>query len=322
LNKKEKQMAQLDFEKPFLELDAKINELQNMSGDAGFNIVDEIDRLTKKSHKMRKQIYSKLAPAQKVQVARHGDRPHFTDYISHMIEDFTPLAGDRLFGEDQALIGGLGRFQGQSCIVMGQEKGNTTETRIHHNFGMARPEGYRKAQRLMAMADQFKIPVITLVDTAGAYPGLGAEERGQSEAIAKSIETCLRLKTPIVSTVIGEGGSGGAIAIATANHVHMLENSVYSVISPEGCASILWRSAEYAKEAASALKLTAKDMQSLKLIDSIIPEPIGGAHANHDETIKAVSSQISKSLKTLSALSPDELTKARREKFLEMGRNI
>lgn len=315
-------MAQLDFEKPFLELDAKINELQNMSGDTGFNIADEIDRLTTKSKKMRKQIYSKLAPAQKVQVARHANRPHFSDYITHMIEDFIPLAGDRLFGEDHALIGGLGRFNGQSCVVMGQEKGNTTETRIHHNFGMARPEGYRKAQRLMAMADQFQLPVITLVDTAGAYPGLGAEERGQSEAIAKSIETCLRLKTPIVSVVIGEGGSGGAIAIATANHVHMLENSVYSVISPEGCASILWRSAEYAKDAAAALKLTAQDMKELNLIDEIISEPVGGAHSNHIQTIDAVSAQISKSLKSLSAMSPEKLTKARREKFLAMGRDL
>jgi acetyl-CoA carboxylase carboxyl transferase subunit alpha len=315
-------MSNLDFEKPVLELDAKIAELQNMSGDAGFNIADEIDRLTKKSSKLRTQIYTKLTPAQKVQVARHGNRPHFKDYIAGMIDDFTPLAGDRTFGEDSALVGGLGRFMGQSCIVMGQEKGNTTETRIHHNFGMARPEGYRKAQRLMHMADQFGLPVITLVDTAGAYPGLGAEERGQSEAIAKSIETCLRIKTPIVSTVIGEGGSGGAIAIAAANHVHMLEHSIYSVISPEGCASILWRSAEYAKDAAAALKLTAQDMKQLKLIDDIIGEPVGGAHTSHKQTIAAVAKKIDQSLKTLCAMPGDDLVKHRRDKFLAMGRNL
>lgn len=315
-------MSNLDFEKPVLELEAKIAELQNMSGDAGFNIAEEIDRLTQKSSKLRKQIFSKLTPAQKVQVARHGNRPHFKDYIKNMIDDFTPLAGDRTFGEDTALVAGLGRFQGQACVVMGQEKGNTTETRIHHNFGMARPEGYRKAQRLMHMADQFGLPVITLVDTAGAYPGLGAEERGQSEAIAKSIETCLRIKTPIISTIIGEGGSGGAIAIATANHVHMLEHSIYSVISPEGCASILWRSAEYAKDAAAALKLTAQDMKELKLIDDIISEPMGGAHTDHAKAIQAVSNKIAQSLKTLSALSPEELVKHRREKFLAMGRGL
>lgn len=315
-------MSNLDFEKPVLELDAKIAELQNMSGDAGFNIADEIDRLTKKSSKLRTQIYTKLTPAQKVQVARHGNRPHFKDYIAGMITDFTPLAGDRTFGEDNALIGGLGRFQGQSCIVMGQEKGDTTETRIHHNFGMARPEGYRKAQRLMHMADQFGLPVITLVDTAGAYPGLGAEERGQSEAIAKSIETCLRIQTPIVSTVIGEGGSGGAIAIAAANHVHMLEHSIYSVISPEGCASILWRSAEYAKDAAAALKLTAQDMKELKLIDDIIGEPVGGAHTNNAATIDSVAKKIEQSLSTLSSMSGDDLIKHRRDKFLAMGCNL
>lgn len=315
-------MAQLDFEKPVLELDAKIAELSNMSGDAGFNIAEEIDRMSKKSEKLRIQIYSKLTPAQKVQVARHGDRPHFKDYITGMIEDFTPLAGDRNFAEDNALVGGIGRFMGRSCIIMGQEKGNDTQSRIHHNFGMARPEGYRKAQRLMQMADQFDLPVITLVDTAGAYPGVGAEERGQSEAIAKSIETCLRIGTPIVSTIIGEGGSGGAIAIATANQVHMLEHSIYSVISPEGCASILWRSAEYAKDAAAALKLTAQDMKKLKLIDSVIAEPIGGAHQDKKTTVQSVAAKINESLENMDGMPRDLIIQQRREKFLSMGRNL
>ena len=268
------------------------------------------------------QTYSKLTAAQKVQVARHAERPHFNDYIKGMITDFTPLAGDRNFAEDEALIGGIGRFNGRSVVVMGQEKGHDTETRIRHNFGMVRPEGYRKAQRLMHMADHFKLPIITLVDTAGAYPGVGAEERGQSEAIAKSIETCLRMGVPIISTIIGEGGSGGAIAIATGNKVYMLEHSIYSVISPEGCASILWRSAEYAKDAAEALKLTAQDMKKNKLIDDIIAEPVGGAHRDHRTAIHAVSKQIEKGLKEFDGMSEGDLIKHRRAKFLEMGRNI
>ena len=226
-------MAQLDFEKPVIELEAKITELQNMSGDTGFNISEEIDRLSSKSQKLLIQTYSKLSAAQKVQVARHPERPHFYDYIKGMINNFTPLAGDRNFAEDHALQGGLGRFQGRSVVVIGQEKGSDTDSRIHHNFGMARPEGYRKAQRLMHMANQFKLPIISLVDTAGAYPGVGAEERGQSEAIAKSVETCLRVKVPIVSVIIGEGGSGGAVALGAGDRVMMLEHAIYSVISPE-----------------------------------------------------------------------------------------
>lgn len=313
-------MAQLDFEKPVLELEAKITELQNMSGDAGFNIAEEVSRMSNKATKLLEQTYSKLSAAQKVQVARHPERPHFGDYIKNMITDFTPLAGDRNFGEDAALIGGLGRLNGRSVVVMGQEKGSDTESRIHHNFGMARPEGYRKAQRLIAMANQFNIPVVTLVDTAGAYPGVGAEERGQSEAIAKSIETCLRAEVPIISTIIGEGGSGGAIAIATGNKVFMLEHSIYSVISPEGCASILWRSAEYAKEAAEALKLTAQDMYGNKLIDSIIAEPLGGAHRDHTATITSVSNQIEKAIAEFDGMDADALIKHRRDKFLAMGR--
>ncbi len=313
-------MSNLDFEKPILELEGKIAELRNVEGDSTINIVDEIERMQSKAEKLLGQTYAKLTPAQKVQVARHGERPHFMDYVRGMIDDFTPLAGDRNFGEDHALPGGLGRFRGQSVVIMGQERGHDTETRIRHNFGMARPEGYRKAQRLMHMADRFQIPIITLVDTAGAYPGRGAEERGQAEAIAKSIETCLNVKVPIISVIIGEGGSGGAIAIATADKVYMLEHSIYSVISPEGCASILWRSAEYAADAAAALKLTAQDMLENKLIDGIIPEPIGGAHRHKGDTIKQVAAQIDKALKDLSPWDPDKIKKERAKKFLNLGR--
>ena len=313
-------MAHLDFEKPLIEVEAKIAELHNLSGDAGFNISEEIGRLTTKAERLKQQTYARLTPAQKVQVARHPERPHFKDYIHHMVTDFTPLAGDRNYAEDHALIGGLGRINGRSVVVIGQEKGHDTESRIFHNFGMARPEGYRKAQRLMKMAEQFDLPVVTLVDTAGAYPGVGAEERGQSEAIAKSIETCLRIKTPIISTIIGEGGSGGAIAIAAADHVAMLEHSIYSVISPEGCASILWRSAEFAKDAAAAQKLTAQDMKELKLIDAIIGEPLGGAQRDKAAAIASVKAHITKTLDKLESTKGDKIVQKRREKFLAMGR--
>ncbi len=313
----------LEFEKPILELEGKIAELRNMSSSGGaVNIAEEIGRMTSKADKLLQQTYSKLTPAQKVQVARHQARPHFLDYVKEIIEDFTPLAGDRNFAEDYALLGGLGRFKGRSVIVMGHEKGFDTETRIRHNFGMTRPEGYRKAQRLMKMASQFQIPIITLVDTAGAYPGKGAEERGQSEAIAKSIETCLRTDVPIVSVIIGEGGSGGAIAIAVADRVYMLEHSIYSVISPEGCASILWRSGAHAEEAATALKITAQDLYELKLIDSVIAEPIGGAHRHKAETIENVSRQIEKALGDLTPWDPDTLIRDRRKKFLAYSRNL
>lgn len=315
-------MSQLDFEKPVLELEGKIAELRNMSGNDDINIADEISRMEKKSSKLLQQTYSKLTPAQKVKVARHQERPHFKDYIDVLFEDFTPLAGDRNYGEDHALPGGLARFNGQSCVVIGHEKGNTTESRIKHNFGMARPEGYRKAQRLMALASQFQIPVITLVDTAGAYPGKGAEERGQSEAIAKSIESCLRADVPIISTIVGEGGSGGAVAIAVANRIYMLEHSIYSVISPEGCASILWRSGDYAKDAATALKLTAQDLYELKLIDGIIEEPLGGAHRHREETILSVGHTIQKGLDDLMPWDKDKIIKDRRKKFLNFGRTI
>ena len=313
-------MSNLDFEKPVLELEAKIAELRNTSSDARLNIAEEISRMEEKADRLLKQIYSKLTPQQKVQVARHQERPHFSDYIDHLIEDFTPLAGDRLFGEDLALPGGIGRFKGQSVVILGHEKGKDTESRVKHNFGMARPEGYRKAQRLMQMAEHFQIPVITLVDTAGAYPGVGAEERGQAEAIAKSIETCLRVKTPLVSVIIGEGGSGGAIAIAAADHVYMLEHSIYSVISPEGCASILWRSGSYAGDAAAALKLTAQDLYALGLIDGIISEPLGGAHRKTTEAIEAVGKQIEKALQKMTPWDTETIIARRHEKYLEMGR--
>lgn len=315
-------MGVLEFEKPILELEAKISELRHVNSDSALNIAEEIARMQSKADKLLTQTYGKLTADQKVQVARHQERPHFLDYINGMVEDFMPLAGDRNFAEDHALIGGIAKFRGRSCIIMGHEKGHDTQSRIHHNFGMARPEGYRKAQRLMKMAQQFQIPVITLVDTAGAYPGKGAEERGQSEAIAKSIETCLRTEVPIVSVIIGEGGSGGAIAIAVADRVFMLEHAIYSVISPEGCASILWRSANFAKEAATALKLTAQDLYELKLIDGIISEPVGGAHRKKDVTIQAVARQIEKSLDDLTPWDSEKLLQSRREKFLAAGRSL
>ncbi len=315
-------MSQLDFEKPILELEGKIAELRHVNSDTQLNIADEISRMQSKADKLLKATYSKLTAEQKVQVARHQERPHMLDYVNGMVEDFMPLAGDRNFGEDKALVGGLGRFKGRSCIIMGHEKGNDTGSRIKRNFGMALPEGYRKAMRLMNMASQFQIPVITLVDTAGAYPGIGAEERGQSEAIAKSIETCFRTTVPIISVVIGEGGSGGAIAIAVADKIYMLEHSTYSVISPEGCASILWRDGAYAKDAAAALKLTAQDLMELKLIDGIIPEPVGGAHRNKEKIIKAVSDQIEKGLEELTPWDTSTLSKNRRNKFLKYGRTL
>jgi acetyl-CoA carboxylase carboxyl transferase subunit alpha len=311
----------LDFEKQIVELEAKIHELKTID-KAGVNLDEEIGRIHEKAERILVQTYSKLTPDQKVQVARHPDRPHFGDYAKRLIQDFTPLAGDRTFGEDAALIGGLGRFRGMSCVIMGQEKGHDTPARIKHNFGMPKPEGYRKAQRLMAMASQFNLPIITLVDTAGAYPGIEAEERGQSEAIAKSIEACLRAETPLVSVIIGEGGSGGAIAIAAADRVFMLEHSIYSVISPEGCASILWRSATFAKDAARALKLTAQDLKQLGIIDAIIEEPMGGAHREPERTVDAVGDYIEKAIHELNAQEGSVLKLRRRQKFLEMGHAV
>lgn len=313
----------LEFEKPILELEGKIAELRHVSsGASAINIADEISRMQTKADRLLQQTYTRLTPAQKVQVARHPARPHFIDYIAGLTTDFTPLAGDRLYADDNALIGGIGRFRGTPCVIMGHEKGSDTESRIRHNFGMARPEGYRKAQRLMQMAARFRLPVITLVDTAGAYPGKDAEERGQSEAIARSLETCIQTPVPMVSVIVGEGGSGGAIAIAVADRVYMLEHSIYSVISPEGCASILWRSGSYAADAASALKLTAQDLYGLKLIDGIIAEPIGGAHRNKAQTVENVGAQIERALREMVPFDGQALLAARRRKFLAYGRGV
>jgi acetyl-CoA carboxylase carboxyl transferase subunit alpha len=310
----------LDFEKPIAELEGKIEELRHLSDSDEINIAEEINRLQVKVDKLLRTTYSKLSPWQKAQVARHPDRPHTSDYINRLITDFTPLAGDRAFAEDKAIIGGLGRFRGRSVMVIGHEKGNDTESRLKHNFGMAKPEGYRKARRLMKMADQFKIPVLTLVDTAGAFPGVEAEARGQAEAIARSIETCLDIRVPLISVIIGEGGSGGAIALATGNTVLMLEHSIYSVISPEGCASILWRSGDAAKDAAEALRLTAQDLHKMGVIDDIIAEPLGGAHRSPDVAMDALADKIEASLKVQSLTEGGILRARRRDKYLDMGK--
>lgn len=310
----------LEFEKPIAELEGKIEELRHLADNGDVNIAEEVARLQAKVDKLLRATYAKLTPWQKTQVARHPERPHALNVIKALITDFTPLAGDRCFGEDKAIVGGLGRFRGQSVVVMGHEKGHDTESRLKHNFGMAKPEGYRKAVRLMEMADQFRLPVITLVDTAGAYPGVDAEARGQAEAIARSIETCLDIRVPFVSVVIGEGGSGGAIALAAANAVLMLEHSIYSVISPEGCAGILWRSGENAKDAAEALKLTAQDLHRLGVIDQVVPEPLGGAHRNPDLTMQTLSQALDSSLRDQAGLDGGVLRARRRDKFLEMGR--
>jgi acetyl-CoA carboxylase carboxyl transferase subunit alpha len=313
-------MHTLDFEKPVAELEAKIEELRHLSGGERVNIGDEIGKLQSKVDKQLSGLYSKLTPAQKVQVARHPDRPHCLDYIEKLVEDFTPLAGDRAFAEDQAIIGGLGRWNGTACVIIGQERGHDTDSRIKHNFGMAKPEGYRKAQRLMNLADRFGLPIITLVDTAGAFPGVDAEARGQAEAIARSIETCLSVGVPLISCVIGEGGSGGAIAIAAGDRVMMLEHAIYSVISPEGCASILWRSAANAADAAAALRLTAQDLLQLGIIDSIIPEPLGGAHRDRDDIILRVGHAVSEALGEVVGLDKKTLIAKRHEKYLDMGK--
>ncbi|MDJ0947946.1 MAG: acetyl-CoA carboxylase carboxyltransferase subunit alpha [Alphaproteobacteria bacterium] len=310
----------LDFEKSIAELEGKIEELRHLSDAGDLNIAEEVGRLQDKLDRQIKQTYARLTPWQKVQVARHPDRPHFSDYVDALVEDFTPLAGDRLYGEDRAIVGGIGRFRGFSAIFIGNEKGADTDSRVAHNFGMARPEGYRKAQRLMQLADRFHLPVITLVDTSGAYPGIGAEERGQAEAIARSIETCLALRVPLIAVIIGEGGSGGAIALAAANTVLMLEHAIYSVISPEGCASILWRSAEYAETAAEALKITAQDLDQLGVIDGVIEEPVGGAHRAPDAVIASLGDVVEEALRALIGLDGGVLRARRREKFLEMGK--
>lgn len=315
-------MQYLDFERPVAELEGKIVELRTLAQtDPTVQIDAEVVRLQQRADQMLKDLYARLTPWQRVQVARHAERPHFVDYVS-LFEDFTPLAGDRLYGEDAAIISGFGRFHGRSVAVVGQEKGSDTQSRLKHKFGMASPEGYRKVQRIFELAERFNMPVISLVDTSGAYAGVAAEERGQAEAIASTTEACLGLRVPFVSVVIGEGGSGGAVALATANKVFMLENSVYSVISPEGCASILWRRGDKAQDAAAALRITAKDLLSLGIIDAIIPEPMGGAHRAPAETIAAVGDTIAETLQQLSVLPPDELRTQRRNKFLAIGRDL
>lgn len=313
-------MHNLEFEKPVAELEARIAELRHQSDGGHARIAEDIGNLQDKVNRQLRAIYSKLTPAQKVQVARHPERPHCLDYIKELIEDFTPLMGDRAFAEDQSIIGGLGRLSGQACVIIGHERGHDTESRLKHNFGMAKPEGYRKAQRLMNLADRFGLPIVTFVDTAGAFPGVDAEARGQAEAIARSIEVCLSVGVPLVACIIGEGGSGGAIAIATGDRVFMLEHATYSVISPEGCASILWRSAAHAAEAAAALRLTAQDLHKLGLIDRIIPEPIGGAHRNRKEMIVTVGDVIAHALGELAGLDKPSLIAQRHAKYLGMGK--
>jgi len=313
-------MNTLDFEKPVAELEAKIEELRHLSDGSLVNIAGEVGRLQEKVNRQLRVLYGRMTPAQKVQVARHPDRPHCLNYIAKLIEDFTPLAGDRCFADDQAIIGGLGRFEGTACVVIGQERGHDTDSRIKHNFGMAKPEGYRKAQRLMQLADRFGLPILTFIDTAGAFPGVDAEARGQAEAIARSIETCLSVGVPIIACIIGEGGSGGAIAIAAGDRVLMLEHAIYSVISPEGCASILWRSAAHTEDAAAALRLTAQDLHQLGIIDEIIAEPLGGAQRNPGDAITRVGETIRTELDSLLKLDRKTLLAERHEKYLNMGK--
>ena len=309
----------LDFERPIAELEGKIEELRRLSTTGELNIADEVGRLQSSADRLLRQTYSRLTPWQKVQVARHPERPHCLDYIGGLITDFVPLAGDRAFAEDAAIVGGIGRFRGRSVLVLGTEKGADTEGRLKHNFGMGRPDGYRKARRLMRLAERFDLPVLTLVDTAGAYPGVDAEARGQAEAIARAIETCLDITVPLVAAIIGEGGSGGAIALAAGNTVLMLEHAIYSVISPEGCASILWRSAEHAPDAAEALRLTAEDLQRLGIVDRIVAEPLGGAQRAPKEAIEQLGEAIDEALRPLLAIDGSALRLERREKILAMG---
>ena len=316
-------MHYLEFERPIAELEGKIVELRKLAEeDPNMDIDSEVERLQTRAGTLVADTYARLTPWQKVQVARHPGRPHFLDYARRIFDDFTELAGDRNFREDAAIVAGLARFRGRPVAFIGQEKGNDTQSRIKHNFGSAMPEGYRKAVRIFQLADRYGLPVLSFCDTAGAYPGVSAEERGQAEAIARSIEAGLSVKAPFIATIIGEGMSGGAIAIAAASRVYMLEHSIYSVISPEGCASILWRSADKAQEAATALKITAQDLLALKVIDGIVPEPVGGAHRAPLESIDAVADQIEKGLKEMDGVSGEELLRQRRAKFLAMGRSL
>jgi len=316
-------MAQtyLEFEKPIAALEGQIRELRDVGkAQEGVDLVEEINKLEGKVSEQIEKLYKNLDPWQKTQVARHPNRPHCYDFIDALVDDFTPLAGDRLYSEDHAIIAGLGRWQGQRVVILGHEKGSDTQARLKHNFGMARPEGYRKAIRVMDMAERFDLPVVTLVDTAGAYPGIGAEERGQSEAIARCTDKCLQLGVPFVSLIIGEGGSGGALALATASRILMLEHSIYTVASPEACASILWRSSGQANLAADALKVTAQDLKKLGVIDRILPEPLGGAHRDREKVIRDVGLAISEELAQMAGKSGEELRHERRQKFLDMGR--
>lgn len=313
----------LDFEKPIAELESKVEELKALAEeDSSVSIQEEVALLEKKASAALQETYANLSPWQKTQVARHPDRPHCLDYVRELIEDFTPLAGDRYYAEDPAIVAGLGRFRGRPVMVLGHEKGADTQSRLHHNFGMARPEGYRKAVRMIDLAEKFGIPVVSLVDTAGAYPGIGAEERGQAEAIARSTQRCLRAQIPIVAVIIGEGGSGGAVAIATANRVLMLEHSIYTVASPEAAASILWRDSNRAKDAATSLKITAQDLYELGIIDGIIPEPVGGAHRAPGLTIRRTGEAIEDALREFEGMTPTEICREREEKFLEMGQHL
>ncbi|MBN8890711.1 MAG: acetyl-CoA carboxylase carboxyltransferase subunit alpha [Rhodospirillales bacterium 70-18] len=310
----------LDFEKPIAELESKIEELRKMSESDGINIADEVARLTDKADRQLRATYAKLTPWQKTQVARHPERPKASDCLAALITDYTPLAGDRAFADDAAVVGGLGRFRGRAVMVLGTEKGSDTESRVAHNFGMARPEGYRKARRLIELAGRFGLPVLTFVDTSGAFPGIDAEARGQAEAIARSIEACLEAPVPVVATIIGEGGSGGAIALAAGDAVLMMEHAIYSVISPEGCAAILWKDAAQAPAAAEALRLTADDLKRLKLIDAVIAEPLGGAHRDPAAALAALGDAVQAALAPLVTMEPAALKARRRQKFVEMGR--
>ena len=311
----------LDFEKPIAELEARIHDLRQLDGEqqGGADIEEEVAQLQGKADQLLRETYGKLTPWQKVQVARHPNRPQFQDYVAGLIESFTPLAGDRAYADDKAITGGIGRFRGRSVMVIGHEKGSDTQSRLRHNFGMARPEGYRKAVRLMRLADRFGLPVITLVDTQGAYPGVGAEERGQAEAIARSTETCLDIRVPLIACVVGEGGSGGAVALATGNTVIMLEHAVYAVISPEGCASILWHSAERAQDAADAMKVTAQELAKLGVVDRVVEESMGGAHRNPASTIAALGEAVAGALAEFDGKDKGFIRQHRRDKFLAMG---
>ncbi|MGB0087234.1 MAG: acetyl-CoA carboxylase carboxyltransferase subunit alpha [Rhodomicrobiaceae bacterium] len=313
----------LDFEKPIAELESKIEDLKSLkSEDSSVSIDDEVTLLEEKARAALEETYTKLTPWQKTQVARHPERPHCLDYIAALIEDFVPLAGDRYFAEDAAVIGGIGRFRGRSVVIIGHEKGDDTETRLKHNFGMARPEGYRKAVRLMKLGDKFGMPVVTFVDTAGAYPGIGAEERGQAEAIARSTDCCLAITVPIIAVIIGEGGSGGAVAIATANKVLMLEHAIYSVISPEGAASILWRDSTRAADAATNMKITAQDLHQMGIIDVIITEPVGGAHRDEMAIMRLTGNMLERALREFDGMSGEDIRNARHDKFLAIGRSL